>query len=143
MLENERRLRRVLSKYEGVIAGPNDMTAGETPSALFWILATRLAYLLDENPERLVDERRVAWRRKFNKIIKILGVHFLTDPQVFENRNYLKTRTAIRSRQTRRLRCRLNPLYGPGIMRLKMIRWVNPCRKASCVYSVREYSAVL
>ena len=90
MPENHQRLHRVLQKYDGLITGPNDLTGGETPSGLFYLLADQLNYLLNPDPEKVISAKGVARRRKINGIIKTLGVHFLSNPQIFENRNFLK-----------------------------------------------------
>lgn len=90
MPENNKKLHKILQKYDGVITGPNDLTGGEMPSSLFYFLANHLSYLLDPNPEKVISAKGVARRRKLNGVIKTLGVHFLANPQVFENRNFLK-----------------------------------------------------
>ena len=90
MLENNKRLQKIIEKYDGLITGLNDLTGGEPPSSLFYLLADKLSYLLSPDPEKVISAQGVARRRKLNGIIKTLGVHFLTNPQVFENRNFLK-----------------------------------------------------
>lgn len=81
---------RILRKYDGVITNLSDLTCGKNPSMLFYFLANHFSYLLDPDPEKVVSAKGIARRRKLNRIIKTLGVHFLTNPQVFENRNLLK-----------------------------------------------------
>lgn len=56
---------------------------------LFYLMADRLSYLLDTDPEKTVSPKGVARRRKLHFIIKCLGPLFLTRPQIMENRNAL------------------------------------------------------
>lgn len=90
MTENKQKLHKLLQKYNGLITSSNDLTGGETPSALFYLLADKLSYLLDPAPKKVISPKGVIRRRKLNGIIKTLGIHFLTNPQIFENRNFLK-----------------------------------------------------
>ena len=66
------------------------MTAGDPPSTLFYILADKLSYLLDTDERIAINPKGVKRRRKINPIIKALGPLFLKNPQVFENRNFLR-----------------------------------------------------
>lgn len=93
---SKKKLNKILQKYNGIITGANDLTAGAEPSALFYFLADHLCYLLDNDPQKVVSAKGIAWRRKFHPIIKKLGVHFLSTPQVFENRNFLKNPQATK-----------------------------------------------
>lgn len=87
---SNKRLDKILLKYDGLITGANDLTAGISPSKLFYFLANHLSYLLDPDPEKTISAKGIARRRKFNPVIRKLGVHFLTNPQIFENRNFLR-----------------------------------------------------
>ena len=89
-IETDKKLERILRKYEGNITGPNDLTGGDPPSKLFYILADRMSYLLDNKPESIITEKGLAFRRKAHFIIKTLGPHFLANPQIIENRNFLR-----------------------------------------------------
>ena len=86
----QRKIEAILKKYDGMITGLQDLTAGDPPSALFYILADKLSYLLDADAEIAINPKGVARRRKINPIIKALGPHFLNNPQTFENRNFLR-----------------------------------------------------
>ena len=86
----QRKIDTILKKYDGMITGQNDLTAGNPPSALFYILADKLSYLLTADAETAISPKGIERRRKFNSIIKTLGPHFLSNPQVFENRNFLQ-----------------------------------------------------
>lgn len=66
------------------------MTAGAPPSVLFFLLADKLSYLLTADPENAISLKGIKRRRNFNFIIKALGPHFLSNSQVFENRNFLR-----------------------------------------------------
>lgn len=80
----------IIKKYDGMITGSQDLTAGNPPSALFFFLADKLSYLLTADAETAVTPEGIERRRKINSIIKALGPHFLNNPQIFENRNFLK-----------------------------------------------------
>lgn len=90
MSSKQQKIDAILKKYGDMITGINDLTAGDPPSALFYILADKLSYLLDADPETAISPKGVKRRRKFNFIIKTFGPHFLNNPQVFENRNFLR-----------------------------------------------------
>ncbi len=91
----EKKLNKILLKYNGIIMGANDLTAGAKPSALFYFLADHLSYLLDNDPQKVVSAKGITWRRKFHPIIKKLGVHFLSNSQIIENRNFLRNPQAV------------------------------------------------
>ena len=80
----------ILNQYGPMITGLSDLAADFPPSALFYLLADKLSYLLDESPEAVVTERGVKNRRHLHFIIKSLGPYFLKNPQMFENRNFLR-----------------------------------------------------
>lgn len=87
---SDKKLEKILHKFDGVIASPNDLTCDRKPSTLFYFLANHLSYLLDPDPENVISAKGIARRKKLNPIIKKLGVHFLANPQIFENRNFLR-----------------------------------------------------
>lgn len=72
----ERKVDTILKKYDGMITGLNDLTAGNPPSTLFYILADKLSYLLNADEKIAINPKGVKRRRKINPIIKTLGVHF-------------------------------------------------------------------
>lgn len=86
---SEQKIAKILEKYGEMISGPNDLTGGKPPSALFYILASRLSYLLSSDPNDALSQNGVMCRKKLNPLLKRVGNHFLSTPQVFENRNYL------------------------------------------------------
>ena len=90
MGNREKRLDKIAKKYGDTITGVQDLTAGEEPSMLFYILAYTLRYLLDFRAEEVVSERGVRIRRRINGLIHLLGPGFLMNPQTFENRNFLR-----------------------------------------------------
>lgn len=90
MMLGQQKLNAILRKYGGMITGLSDLAADAPPSALFYILADKLSYLLEADPERSISHAGVKRRRKINPMIKTLGPCFLSNPQVFENRNFLR-----------------------------------------------------
>lgn len=78
-----------------MVTGLSDLAADIPPSALFYLLADRLYYLLNESPEIVVTEKGVKCRKRLHFIIKMLGSHFLKSPQVFENRNFLRNPDSV------------------------------------------------
>lgn len=90
MSTQQQRLDAILKQYDGMITSASDLTAGEPPSKLFFILADKLHYLLNEDENIAIAPKGVAHRRKLNPLLKTLGVHFLSNPQIFENRNFLR-----------------------------------------------------
>lgn len=55
----------------------------------FYILANKLRYLLDNDCEQSILSKDIKRCRKLNTIFKLAGLHFLLNPQIFENRNFL------------------------------------------------------
>lgn len=90
MLSKEQKLEKILAKYGDMITGADDLTAGAPPSRLFYLLADKLSYLLDADPEAVVSQKGVERRRRLHFIIETFGPRFLANPQVFENRNFLR-----------------------------------------------------
>lgn len=90
MTENikQQRLEKILNKHEN-ITGINDLTAGEEPSLLFYVLADKLSYLLENDPDKVLSKKGIEIRKKLNYLIKKLGPSFLKSPQVIENRKKL------------------------------------------------------
>lgn len=86
----ERKFAAILKKYDGIICDPSDLIAEEEPSALFYLLADKLSYLLSLDKETSINSRGVARRRRINPFIKALAPWFLNYQQVFENRNFLR-----------------------------------------------------
>ena len=85
----EKQIDKISQKTGDNITSINDFTAGEKPSALFYILADKLNYLLDNDPNIAISEKGVMLRKKINYLIKKLGPSFLSAPQIIENRNKL------------------------------------------------------
>lgn len=92
MLESfkEHQIQKILKRQEGNIKNIHDLTGDQEPSNLFFILANVLGYLLDNDVDSTISKNGVLIRRKLHFIIKMLGPKFLTNPQVFENREFLK-----------------------------------------------------
>jgi 1-acyl-sn-glycerol-3-phosphate acyltransferase len=84
------RLNKIISKYGDNITGITDLTGGDEPSKLFYLLADKLSYLLDEDTDKVISERGVLVRRRLHFILATFGKFFLTNPQIYENRNFLR-----------------------------------------------------
>ena len=80
---------KLLTKYSDSLTDISDLTAGEAPGIMFYILTTCFGYLLENDPDKVVSRKGVEIRRKVNFLIKKLGPLFLTNPQIIENRNTL------------------------------------------------------
>ena len=80
---------KLLTKYSESLTDISDLTAGENPGIMFYILTTCFGYLLENDPDKVVSRKGVENRRKVNFLIKKLGPLFLTNPQIIENRNTL------------------------------------------------------
>ncbi len=80
-----------LENNKDYLSGFSDIV-GDTgvPSKLFFLLFEKFSYLLQNDPESLFTEKGVQIRRKLHFLIKMIGPAFLKNPQVIENRNYLK-----------------------------------------------------
>ena len=71
------------------ITGLSDIVGDGKTSAIFYLLADRMAYLMSGNAEEVLSKRTVRIRRKINKLIKMVGPLFLERKQVFESKNAL------------------------------------------------------
>lgn len=91
LAEQNRKMQKIESKHldKGNITSIRDLVGDAPPSKLFYLLEPLFSYLLDNNPENVLSENGVLIRRKLNILIKKLGPKFLTNPQVFENRQKL------------------------------------------------------
>lgn len=85
----EKKIQEIIELFGDNITGINDLTGGKDPSLLFYVLAEKLYYLLDPEDMSLLTYETILKKRKFNKIIKALGPLFISNKQVFENRNTL------------------------------------------------------
>lgn len=84
-----KQLEKIIEKSGENITSIKDFTASDEPSLLFYILADKLNYLLDNNPDIALSKEGVMLRKKINYLIKKLGPSFLSAPQIIENRNKL------------------------------------------------------
>lgn len=85
----EKKLKKIIEKTGNNITGIRDFTAGEEPSLLFYFLADKLNYLLDNNPQVAISKTGVKIRKKINPIIKAIAPSFLGGKQIIENRKQL------------------------------------------------------
>lgn len=85
-----RNIETILRKYDGTITGLQDLSGDAPPSQLFYFIANNMSYLLDPDPEVAITENSVRWRRWIHFVLVKLGSHFLTNPQIIENRYNLK-----------------------------------------------------
>lgn len=84
-----KQLSKIEKKSGDNISSIKDFTAGEEPTALFYILGDKLNYLLKNNPEETISKTGIKIRKKLNYLIKKIGPSFLSSMQVIENRNVL------------------------------------------------------
>lgn len=90
MKTDNKRIQKIIEKYGDNITGIRDLTGDAEPSALFYLLADKLSYLLETDVDKVISQGGVSIRHNLHFIIKTLGKYFLTNPQVFENRNFLR-----------------------------------------------------
>lgn len=92
MFENykNKQMKKILECQKENIESIRDLIGDDDPSFLFYIIADKLGYLLDTDPEKCISKEGIERRKVFNKFLKLVGPLFLQNPQVFENRNTLK-----------------------------------------------------
>lgn len=88
-MNKKEKLFRIEKKYGTKIKSINDITGGTEPSKLFYLLADKLDYLLDDSPTVSISKKGVITRKKLNILIKKFGALFLKSKQVFEDRESL------------------------------------------------------
>ncbi len=86
----ENQIEKILIRQEGNISNIHDLIGDGDPSWLFFILANKLGYLLDPDVDSTITEYGVKWRRALHPLISALGPKFLKNPQIIENRDFLK-----------------------------------------------------
>lgn len=91
--KNQNKLDKIVLQYNGLITGLQDLTANEEPSKLFYFLARYMRYLLDTEPDIAISEKGIKRREKIYFLLKKYGGNLLGNPQVFENRKFLRNPT--------------------------------------------------
>lgn len=90
MNREQAKFQKILDICGNMVTGPSDLLADQPPSRLFWFTAKHFSALLSGDAKVAISEKGIRWRRRLHPIIKKLGPGFLANPQVFENRNYLR-----------------------------------------------------
>lgn len=83
-------IKKIEKKYKDKIINIKDLLGNKRPSILFYFLANRFDYLLDNDENKIISEKSMKYRDKINKIVKKCGPSFLKSKQVFEDRNELR-----------------------------------------------------
>ena len=85
----QKKLDKITEKYGDKIQNLNDLTGGKEPSKLFYILSSKLSYLLDNAPDKCIKKYGVKIRKTINPIIKKIAPLFMKSKQVIEDREKL------------------------------------------------------
>ena len=88
---------KVFYKYRDALCDFSDLIGDGCTglSNMFYLLNTRYLHWLDNDPERAVYEKEIKFRRKFYKLLKLVGPSMLECTQVYENRKNLNDPTSI------------------------------------------------
>lgn len=89
-MAQSKRYEKIIKSYGDLIESPVDITSGKDPSPFFYLLAAKLNYLLEVDPEKTITKEGIENRKKLFGLVKALGANFLGNKQVIENRNFLK-----------------------------------------------------
>ncbi len=89
-MSNEKKIEKILAKYGDRINSLTDLIGDDEPSELFYLLADKLSYLMENDPDMVLSKKGIERRKKVNKVIKTIGHKFLSSDQIIENRNNLK-----------------------------------------------------
>lgn len=93
----EKQVEKKLEIQNNNITDIKDLIGDGKPSFMFYYLTKKFGYLLNNDPNNLLSKKEIEFRRFINeKIIKKYGANFLTNVQVFENRNTLKDPNDLR-----------------------------------------------
>ena len=84
-----KKIDKILKKCGNNVNDISDITAGQKPSPLFYILADKLSFLFKDSPEEVLSEKEMKRRVFLNKVIKKLGPSFLQNQQVIVKRSDL------------------------------------------------------
>ena len=89
MGNNEKKIEKIFSKYDGYIEEKTDLYGDKEPSFLFPFLANTFSYLMNDS-DVSVTKAGVKVRKALHGIVKTVGPSFLPCKQVFENRHILE-----------------------------------------------------
>ena len=89
MNSKERFNKEVFEKYSDELTSFNDLLGDneEKMSSLFYLINKRFLYMLDNDPDVSIRKEDIEFRRKFYKILKLLGSSLLGCSHVIENRD--------------------------------------------------------
>lgn len=87
--QKEKAMEKILEKYKDSVGSVNDLTAGEEPTMLFFLLIKLCGYLLENDPEKVTSKQGVEIRKYTSKLIRKVGPLVLQNKQIIENRNEL------------------------------------------------------
>ena len=87
--------KKVLDQYRDALSDLDDLVGDgySGMSNMFYLLNKRYLHWLDNNPEKAVYEKEIKFRRKFYKILRLVGPSMLECTQVYENRKVLNDPT--------------------------------------------------
>ena len=82
---------KVFRKYQDALCDFSDLIGDDCNgmSNMFYLLNKRYLHWLDNDPEKAVYEKEIKFRRKFYKLLKLVGPSMLECTQVYENRKTL------------------------------------------------------
>ena len=86
---------KVFRQYGDSLCDFNDLIGDgcDGMSNMFYLLNKRYLHWLDNNPEKAVYEKEIKFRRKFYKLLKLVGPGMLECTHVYENRKSLNDPT--------------------------------------------------
>ena len=88
---------KVFSKYKDALSSFSDLIGDDCQSMsnMFYLLNKRYLHWLDNDPEKAVYEKEIKFRRKFYKLLKLVGPSMLECTQVYENRKSLNNPSTL------------------------------------------------
>ena len=89
MKNYEEKLENILRKYDSNIGSIQDLIGDDEPSKLFFWLANKFYYLLDNDPDKALSKTSAKNRDFVNKVVRKVGPLFLSGKQIIEDRNKL------------------------------------------------------
>ena len=85
----EKQLKKILESHKDSINDISDLVGDQKPSLLFYFLADKIGYVLDNDPKKCFSKEGVEKRAKINKVLKIVARLSMKNPHVIVDRNTL------------------------------------------------------
>ena len=82
-------IEKFLDDHKDSINSISELTAGEEPSAIFYLWVKLFGYLMSNNSDEVISKKGIERRQQISPLLHKVAKGTLMNPQVFEDRNLL------------------------------------------------------